>query len=325
MSKKGKQKSDDDGGIDKGKAAMAIVISGLILFIALPYLPNIPWLDPPTYEGLSLIGNVEFANHSAVSGTTYTSAFVDSEIRSTKYSGIITGGTFSTNQGPEDGGTFDWYINIAGAHIFVETVEIPESGAWDNDNYYVGTAILWPAVSLTGSNWNVLMTRGSVANSFTGGGSAASTNFTATAGSSANFDFKVESIQNYAQLFRQYTDPYDSDDDGNDIPVAPCLWIEIGTETNVYQENTFKNWQAGGSTMYLIPLSALTATGSQDISAHWAINLVFSSAASLTMKAWIVDGSHPDYLLTAKNRVANPFSGETVTAIQLLDTYVVIS
>jgi hypothetical protein len=58
---------------------------------------------------------------------------------------------------------------------------------------------------------------------------------------------------------------------------------------------------------------------------HWDIDLTFSSAANVSMQAWIVDGSHPTYLYQARSRVAQPASGETVTTVQILDTYVQIS
>ena len=332
---RGKRTSDDEG-IDKTKAGLALALVFVVSAATYPvwsqYVPNVPFgPGDGEFEGLKLTGTVEFANHTAVSGTSYTCSFVDPETHSTKYTGTISGGSFTTNKGPEDGGLFKQYINIAGCHIFVQDVDIPKAKDWDNEFYTIEeTAILWPATSLTGSNWNVLVTSGSVANSFTGGGSAASSNYTATAGTAQNFDFKIENQLDYSKLFREYVDPYDAGSEYDayeqttDIPIQPVLYLEIGTETNVYQQDAYPHWSAGSATTFLIPLSEITCPGSANINKHWDIDLVFQ-AGTYTVKAWIVDGSHPDYVETAKNRVADPLSGETVTAINILDCYITAS
>ncbi|MHA1902916.1 MAG: hypothetical protein ACW968_02745 [Candidatus Thorarchaeota archaeon] len=329
MSGRGKRSGSDgdyDDGIDKTKAGLglALLICGLVITAPywMPFL-NVPW-TPETEKGLQLTGTVHVANHTAVSGTSYTSAFVNPEDRTTAYTGVISGGTFTTNEGPLEGGTFDWYIGITGCMLFVDQVTVPVAKDYDQSKYFVGEALIYRSTS--GSNWNVLMTAGSVSNSFTGGGSAATTNFTAGAGVTTNFDFKVTNTYDYSKLFREYTDPYDAGEEGEDVEVNPVLWIELGAATGIFTTDTgVHTWNAGSTTYMIMPISQLTATGTQDVSQHFDINIVVSSAQNITIKAWIVDGSSYEYLKTAHSRVANPYSGETVTVHSLLSSYLQVS
>lgn len=318
--RKSNSNSNNDGDRTKAALVLLVIIFGAALFYPVwgQYLPNIPWGNDDVSQGLKLTGTVTFSNNSAVSGTTYSTNFVNLTTRTTAYTGTISGGSFLTNRGPVNGGTFGWYISISGCMLYVGQVTIPKASDYEHESYSVGGAVIYPNAASNG--WSVLATAGAVSNAFTGGGSAATTNFTASAGVAQNYDFKVTLATDYAKLFRQYTDPYDG------IPIEPVLWIEIGSATGIYStDSDVVTWSAGSTSYFLLRLSQLTCPNTNDVSEHFDLNIVVSSAGSYTFKAYIVDGSSLAYLQTAKAQVANPASGETVTTHSLISSYVVAS
>lgn len=322
-----KDKREREQGYSKNKVRAGIFIVALLFigYLTYPiwstYMPNTV-VDPN--QGLKLTGTVNYANHTAVDSQTVM--FVDKTTRTTAYTASISGGSYTTNRGPLNGGTYTMYISITGCQLFIQDVEIPIAAEYDHEAYTIDPAVVYTSAASNG--WTALLTGGSVANAFTGGGSAATSNYTASAGNAVTFDLKTTITTNYAQLFRQYTDPFDEDSNGDDIAVKPVLWVQIGAATGIYDtagSNTVNDWSAGSVTYFCMDISTVMASSSLDVSIYNEISLVCSSAGTYTFDAYIIDGSNFDYLTTAKAQVAHPNSGETVTAHHIVDAYIVVS
>jgi len=321
----GKREHEKEGRVSRREGALVLIVIIVIGYFTYPiwstWFPHVP----VTEQGLKLSGTVNYANNTAV--TTQTTMFVDKATRTTAYTAAIAGGAFTTNRGPIDGGTYIQYISISGCMLFVREVTVPVAKEFDHEIFTVDPAVIYTNAAATG--WSALVTAGSVANSFTGGGSAATSNYSASAGSAVTFDLKLTLATDYAKLFKQYTDPFDEDsEDGTDIPLKPILWIEIGTAAGVYAtggSNTRSSWTAGSVTYIIMELEQLTSPTSVDVSAYFDMKIVASSAAELTFKVYILDGSNLDYLSTAKAKVAHPDSGETIASHNLVDAYLLVT
>ena len=318
---RGKRTRKSDSGTNWTLVAAVGVIALLAGAFVLPNMDwsslwNNPFVHPPNdvAQGLKLTGTVTFANHTAVDSESVL--FVYPNNHTTAYTGSISGGTFTTNRGPESGGLFAEYINIDGCMLYVQEVNVPRAEDYEHETYFVGDAIIYSVCD----TWNVLVTAGSVANSYTSGASAATSNYTLTHGTETEFDFKITNAEDYSKLFRQYTDPFDG------IALEPVLWVEVGTATGVYTTSSgVETWSAGSKSYFLLPLNQITAPGTSDVSEHWTLSLVVSSAGNYTLSAWIVDGSYLSYLAQAKARVSDPATGESVSAYQILDCYLIVS
>ena len=297
---------------------LVLAVAGLLGFMTYPfwspYIPNIPF-GPDVQQGVKLTGTVNYANHSAVDGETVQ--FVDTIDQTATYTAAISGGSFVTNRGPIEGGTFDQYINLVDCMMYVQTVEVPDSEDYDHESYTVPNAVVFTNAASTG--WSSLLTSGAVANSFTGGGSAATANYTASASNAQSFDLKLTLSTNYAKLYRQYTDPFDG------IAIAPVLWIRIASSTGVYSTDSsegFESWTAGNYTYFIMPILQMTAPSAVDVDSFWSIDLVFSNVGHYEFDVSIIDGSSMAYLKQSKAQTANPNSGETVTVHAMIDAFV---
>lgn len=323
-----KHEHEQSDNTNRYKAIIAIsliIIAGLTYPMWSEWIPNTQ-IDPD--QGLQLTGTVNYANKSAVTGETVM--FVDKATRTTSYTAAITSGSFTTNIGPKEGGIFTQYISLGGCMLYVQDVTVPIADEYDHSAYTVESAVVYTNAASNG--WSALVTGGSVANSFTGGGSAATANYTASAGSAVSFDIKITLATNYAKLFKQYSDPFDESTDadtlGQDVQIRPVLWIEIGSATGVYAttaSNAKDSFTAGSVTYLLMELSQLTSSTTVDVNAHFDISIVASSAATLTFKIYLLDGSDIGYLETAKAKVANPDSGETIASHNLVNAYLIVS
>ncbi|MHA2380107.1 MAG: hypothetical protein ACXADS_12605 [Candidatus Thorarchaeota archaeon] len=312
---------DRDYGRDKTKILLAVALISVLAVwtfpVWSPYLPNIPW-GPGIEQGVKLTGTVNYANHTAVDSETVQ--FVDPATETATYTAAIDGGSFVTNRGPIDGGTFEQYISLGDCMLFVQTVVVPSAEDYEHESYTVDDAVVFTNAATTG--WSSLITGGAVANAFTGGGSAQTANYTASAGNALSFDMKVTLATDYAKLFREYTDPYDG------IGIEPVLWISSSSAVGVYSTDSsdnYKTWTAGNYTYFIMPLSQLTAPSTIDVDGFWGIDLVFSSAGWYEFTVDIVDGSSMAYLETSKSQTANPNSGETVTVHSMVDAFVIAS
>lgn len=308
---------------DKTKIALGLTLV-LVLGIASfpfwgPALDNIPW---PTWggieQGVKLTGTVNYANHSAVDSETVQ--FVDAETMTATYTAAISGGSFITNRGPIDGGLFYQYISLGDTMMYVNTIDVPAAEDYDHEAFTVDDAVIYTNAAANG--WSALMTGGAIANAFTGGGAAATNNYTASAGTALAIDLKLTLSTNYAKLFREYTDPFDG------IAIEPCLWIQTTSAVGVYAPDatsTFESWTAGNYTYFLMPISQLMAPSAVDVDSFHGIDIVFSSTGWYEFNAYVIDGSSFAYLLQAKSQIANPNSGETVTVSELVDAFVIVS
>lgn len=225
------------------------------------------------------------------------------------YTAAISGGAFITNRGPVEGGTYLQYINLGDCMMFVQSIDVPAAEDYDHEAFSIPDAVVYTNAASTG--WTALMTAGAVANAFTGGGSAATDNYVASAGSPLAFDLKLTLSTNYAKLFREYTDPFDG------IVIEPVLWIKVPSDVGVHATDatdTFETWTAGNYTYFIMPISQLTAPSAVDVDDFHGIDIVFSNVGLYTgLEIDIVDGSSFAYLLQSKSQIADPNSGETVT------------
>ena len=324
MSKREHGKPNNTNRYKAAIVVLCIIVASLTMPVWLQWIPNTQ-IDPE--QGLQLTGTVSYANNTPVTGQSVM--FVDKTERTTSYTASITSGAFTTNRGPLDGGTFVQYISISGCMLYVQDVIVPIAKEYDQSTFTVDSAVVFTNAAANG--WTALVTAGSVANAFTGGGSAATSNYSATAGSALEFDFKLTLNTDHAKFLKQYTDPFDESSDAEnpgDVSVKPCLWIEIGSATGVYataSSGLRHSFTAGSTTYLLMEVEQLTTTRTTNVNKHFSMSIVVSAAATLTFKVYLLDGSDLDYLNTAKATVANPDSGETIASHNLVDAYIVVS
>jgi len=309
-------------------AALTISVLLVVLFIGIPLLQNSGLIyDPGTGQtvivgqGVKVTGVAVYANDTAVDGQTIrgmTSAGVVSYIATT------SDGSFTSNRGPAEGGTFDFYMSIAGCRLFVGTFDIPAAEDYLQETYSLGEVLIYVT-----SDSFVAMLIGSATNTATisgGTGSAGTTNYTASDGVVATFTLRLENQEDYSKLFRQYTDPRD------DIALRPLLWLEIAS-TNVYcssftsddptaAKRTLENSTAR---MFLFEIDEMICSGTASVLQTWNFELNFPSTGTFKVRAYLCDGSYLSYVEQAKARVADPNTSETITTYSIVNAWIVVS
>ena len=265
-------------------------------------------------QGVKVTGTAIYANSTPI---TSQSIFGLDANNDPLYIAAITNGAFTSNRGPAEGGLHDFYVSISGTILYVGTFDIPSADTYDQESVNIGTI----KVYTTATTYTVQLI-GETSNSFSSGGSAGTTNYTQSAAVSETYTLRITNTHDYSTLYRDYTDPRD------DIVVEPVLWIEI-TATNVYPIDPdilgVQYWSDATKTYVLVPVSSITAEGTQNIALTWNFELNFPSAGTFAFAAYIVDGSSMAHLLTAKTRVANPATGETITNTQVVDAYCIVT
>ena len=308
-------------------AALAISALLVVVFIGIPLLENSGLIyDPGTGQtvivgqGVKVTGVAVYANDTAVDGQTIRGMTGDGKV---SYIATTSDGSFTSNRGPAEGGTFDFYMSITGCRLFIGTFNIPAAANYDQETYSLGEVLVYVT-----SDSFVAMLIGSTTNTATisgGTGSAGTTNYTASDGVVATFTLRLENQEDYSTLFRQYTDPRD------DIPLRPLLWVEIDS-TNVYcssftSDNPAERRTLENSTtrMFLFELDELICFGTASVLQVWNFELNFPSTGTFDICVFLVDGSNLSYVEQAKSRVADPNTSETITVYQIVNAHVIVS
>ena len=317
-------------GSNKIAAAALIISSVLLIFVVvIPILQNsgiTTIFDEDTGQtitpgqGVKVTGVVVYANDTAVTGQTIRG--MHNSVAS--YIATISEGAFTTNRGPKEGGTFDFYANIAGCTFFVATFEIPASEDYNQESVNIGSVVIYTAsdtfaAMLIGSETNTLSVAG-------GTGSAGTTNYTMAQGVTSTFTLRIENTEDYSTLFRQYTDPRDG------FALRPLLWIEIASTTFMCPSWTpatpgalKTQWTNSTAKMFLFELDAIVCPSTASVLTTWNFELNSPNTGTFAIRAFLVDGSYLSYVHDAESQVADPATSETVTTYELLNAYIIVS
>ncbi len=301
---------------------VVVVMSGTTLWFATDGLTYNPFGGDATVttttnatvtiqQGVKVTGTATYANTTPITGQTLYGVNSDNEI---VYIATITTGAFTSQRGPAAGGLHDFYIAISDCILYVATYDIPSADSYDQESVNIGTIEVY-----TSSTGYTVQLIGATSNTYTSGGSAGTTNFTQSDNVEETYTLRITNTQDYSQLYREYTDPRD------DIIVAPVLWIEI-TTTNAYATTSgVETWADSTKTYFLIPISAIVCEGTLNIAMTWNYGIVLPTTGTFAFSAYIVDGSNIARLYQARARVADPNTGETVTATQIVSAYVLVT
>lgn len=299
-----------------------IILSGVIVYTATDGFTNDPFATDVTVttttnatvtvqQGVKVTGTATYANTTPITGQTLYGVNSDNEI---VYIATITTGAFTSQRGPAAGGLHDFYIAISDCILYVASYDVPSADSYDQESVNIGTIEVY-----TSSTGYTVQLIGATSNTYTSGGSAGTTNFTQSDNVEETYTLRITNTQDYSQLYREYTDPRD------DIPVAPVLWIEI-TTTNAYATTAgVQTWADSTKTYFLVPISTIVCEGTLNIAMTWNYGIVLPTTGTFAFSAYIVDGSNIDRLYQARARVADPNTGETVTATQIVGAYVLVT
>jgi len=310
-------------------AALAFSALIVVVLIVIPLYQNSGFIfDPFTGQtvvvgqGVKVTGVGVYANDTAVDGQTIRGMTAAGIV---VYIATLSDGSFTSNRGPAEGGTFDFYMSISGCRLFVGTFSVPASADYDQESYNIGEILVFVT-----SDSFVAMLIGSTTNTATisgGTGSAGTTNYTASDGVVVTFTLRLENQEDYSKLFRQYTDPRD------DIPLRPLLWVEIDS-TNVYCSSftstvdptaSRRTLENSTSRMFLFELDEIICIGTASVLQVWNFELNFPSTGTFDICAFLVDGSNLSYVEQAKSRVADPNTSETITVYQIVNAHIIVS
>jgi len=318
----------------KRNARIALVSTLCLLgvvtwFVVIPIFNNsgfiIDWLTGEKIvigQGVKVTGVAVFANDTAINGQTIRGMDKTGKLA---YIATLSAGSFTTNRGPAEGGTFDFYMSISGCILYVGTFEIPASKDYSQESYNIGQVLVFPR-----SQTFVAMVIGSTVNTATftaGTGTAGTVNYTMTAGVDSIFTLRLTNTPAYSRLFRQYTDPRSK------IAVRPVLWVEVA-RTTVYCNGitkadgtvgTYMTWANATSRMFICELEDLTCLAVVNQIKFWSFKLNSPTTGIFRINVFVVDGSYMNQISLAQSRVSDPATLETVTAYKLVNSFITVS
>lgn len=263
-------------------------------------------------QGVKVTGTGIYANDTPISSQTIYGLDSDNDV---VYIAAITNGAFTSNRGPAQGGTYDWYVSISGCILWVGEFTVPSAADYNQESVNMGTVKVF-----TSSSTYTAQMIGATTNTYDSGtGTAGTTNYTQSANIAESYTLRITNTEDYSQLYREYTDPRD------DIPVEPVLWIQVAATTAYTNTAGVQGWDDTSYQYFIMPLSAVVCEGTTNVALTWDISIVIPTAGTYEFDVYIVDGSDMSRLLEAESKVADPNTGETVTSTQIVDAYVVVS